>query len=184
MITLKEAHPSLKTILDIGEQQIVKRLVKQKKTAEQEALNKRKAKAHSRRRSEEAKKPGNQLYTAYISYLRTKACYKARQGYAMVFLNKQEMEKVRKQMKAIEKAITAQHQLNVEKIWKFAVKNMSPLGGMEAAFGGLSQYLATEAGKNFNETRGICLLWRLPLANLANKWVSGGSKGGAIKKDF
>ena len=151
---------------------------------EEEKKQQEEAQALAKAQAEEAEKPENQLASGYISYLTTKACYEARQGYAMVFVTDQEMETSKRQIKSIEDAISSQHDVDVDMIWEWSVKNNSPLGGLEMIAGGLKEYIAMEAQNDFQGMQGLCQLWKMPLTHLENKWVSGASGSGEDKKDF
>jgi len=166
----REGHKWLLPMLDHFQKNLEKQIVVADRKIEQEKRQQEEVRARAKVQAEQANKPENQLATGYISYLRIKACYEARKGYAAVFINDHEMDIARKQIKSVEKAITAQHQLDTEKVWKFSENNKSPLGGIENAFGGLAQYLSMEAQRDFQQIRGLCQVWRLPLSNLVKKW--------------
>lgn len=70
----------------------------------------------------ETDRPEKHLAKAYGNYLGIKICYEIRQGYAMVWVNEQEMENAKTLIRGIEDAITADHRLDTDKIWNSAAE--------------------------------------------------------------
>ena len=184
LVSHREGHKWLLPMLSHFQKNLEQQIIAAGGKIEEEKKQQEEAQALAKAQAEEAEKPENQLANGYISYLRTKACYEARQGYAVVYITDTEMDIAKRQIKSIENAINSQHEVDLDMIWEWSINNMSPLGGLEMIAGGLKEYLAMEAQSDFDGTRNFCQFWKMPLTHLENKWVSGASGSGEVKKDF
>jgi len=184
LVSHREGHKWLLPMLSHFQKNLEQQIIAAGGKIEEEKKQQEEAQAIAKAQAEEAEKPENQLASGYISYLRTKACYEARQGYAVVYITDTEMDIAKRQIKSIENAISSQHEVDLDMIWEWSINNMSPLGGLEMIAGGLKEYLAMEAQNDFDGTRNFCQFWKMPLTHLENKWVSGASGSGEVKKDF
>ena len=66
--------------------------------------------------------PGNVLIDAYTYYVIIKKMHSMREGYAVVYINDNEMKKVKKQMGEIEKILVNEYSLDKDLFWDIAMR--------------------------------------------------------------
>jgi len=66
--------------------------------------------------------PGNLLIDAYTYYVIIKKMHSMREGYAVVYINDNEMKKVKKQMGEIEKILVNEYSLDKDLFWDIAMR--------------------------------------------------------------
>jgi hypothetical protein len=110
------------------------------------------------------------LLDAYGMYKLISYCYEKREGYLIVFINDIELDKAKKQVKAIEKTITSKIELDTDEVWEELMKDWDTLK------------LLVDAGTaGSNPDWDACDPFLFLLENLATSY---GIKSGSDKKDF
>jgi len=110
------------------------------------------------------------LLDAYGMYKLISYCYEKREGYLIVFINDIELDKARKQVKAIEKTITSKIELDTDEVWEELMKDWDTL-----------KLLVDADTAGSNPDWDACDPFLFLLANLATSY---GIKSGSDKKDF
>ncbi len=110
------------------------------------------------------------LLDAYGMYKLISYCYEKREGYLIVFINDIELDKAKKQVKAIEKTITSKIELDTDEVWEELMKDWDTL-----------KLLVDADTAGSNPDWDACDPFLFLLENLATSY---GIKSGSDKKDF
>ena len=116
--------------------------------------------------------PAGQLQNSYLDYLVIKNLYEAREGYAVVYVNSQQMKAAKKKIKEIEKKIKELGNINTDKIWNYATNIYKKKYDWSIS-------MAKSSGVYTNQYSGIAKLSLISLDNIYKKVV-----GSSIEKDF
>jgi hypothetical protein len=110
------------------------------------------------------------LISAYESYLWVKACYVVRKGFTVVFISGNQMASAKKQVRAVQDAITSQYPVDSDKIWDSTVEST----------GDVKWIVEQGVDNSWSTTEEQCDLHKTALMTIASKWESQGE----TKKDF
>tara|TARA_B100001057_G_scaffold340098_1_gene340909 strand:+ start:206 stop:1441 length:1236 start_codon:yes stop_codon:yes gene_type:complete len=116
--------------------------------------------------------PAGQLQNSYLDYLVIKNLYEAREGYAVVYVNSQQMKAAKKKIKEIEKKIKELGNINTDKIWNNATNIYKKKYDWSIS-------MAKSSGVYTNQYSGIAKLSLISLENIYKEVV-----GSSIEKDF
>jgi peptidoglycan hydrolase-like protein with peptidoglycan-binding domain len=93
--------------------------------------------------SEQAKKPDNVLFRAYMNYINTQSCYDARLGYLAVLISDVEMERAKTAIKNVETRLRPTLERGTDVIWDRAASGAA-LPAMIAKHGGSLDFLRSK----------------------------------------